>query len=118
MGGVVPYNMVWRTGANAATSFVTQADIILSGVRIPKGSYTLYSLPSLKQWKLIVNKQTGQWGTVYDQKFDLARIPLNRKLLKQPVEKFSIALEQTSQHSGVLNFAWEKTQLSVNFQVK
>jgi hypothetical protein len=118
MGGVVPYDVVWRTGANAATSFVTQTDIIMSGVKITKGSYTLYTLPSSKQWKLIMNKQTGQWGTVYNQKFDLARIPLNRKMLKQPVEKFTITLERTSEKSGVMKLAWEKTQLSVNFQLK
>jgi hypothetical protein len=118
MGGVVPYNVVWRTGANAATSFITQADIFLSGVKIPRGSYTLYTLPSSSQWKLIINKQTGQWGTVYDQKFDLARIPMNKKMLKQPVEKFTMTLEQTSDISGIMKLAWEKTQLSLQFQIK
>jgi len=117
MGGVVPYNVVWRTGANAATSFITQADIILSGVKIPRGSYTLYTLPSSSQWKLIINKQTGQWGTAYDQKFDLARIPMNKKILKQPVEKFTISLERTSDTSGIMKLAWEKTQLSIQFQL-
>ena len=118
MGSVVPYGVVWRTGANAATSFVTQTDIILSGVKIPRGSYTLYTLPSSKQWKLIISKQTGQWGTVYNEKFDLARIPLNKKNLKQPVEKFTIILERTAEKSGVMKLAWEKTQLSVDFQLK
>ena len=118
MGGVVPYGVVWRTGANAATSFATQTDIMMSGVKIPRGSYTLYTLPSSKEWKLVVNKQTGQWGTVYDPKFDLARIPMNKKTLKQFVEKFTITLERTTEKSGLLKLAWEKTQLSVNFQLK
>ena len=118
MGGVVPYGTVWRTGANAATSFETQTDIVLSGVRIPRGSYTLYTLPASSQWKLIVNKQTGQWGTVYNQKFDLARIPLDKKNLKQPVEKFTITLERTSENSGTMKLAWEKTQLAVHVQIK
>jgi len=118
MGGVVPYNIVWRTGANEATSFVTQSDIVLSGVKIPRGYYTLYTLPSSKQWKLIVNKQTGQWGTVYNQKLDFVRIPMNKKMLKQPVEKFTITLERISEKSGVMKFTWEKTQISVNFQLK
>jgi len=118
MGSVVPYGVFWRTGANAATSFVTQTDIVLSGVKIPRGSYTLYTLPSSKQWKLIINKQTGQWGTVYNEKFDLARIPLNKKILKQPVEKFTITLERTAEKSGVMKFIWEKTQLSIDFHVK
>jgi hypothetical protein len=118
MGGVVPYGIVWRTGANAATSFVTQTDIVLSGVTIGRGSYTLYTLPSSKQWKLIINKQTGQWGTAYNEKFDFARIPLKKVLLKQPVEKFTISFEQTAEKTGVMNLAWEKTQLSVKFQLK
>ncbi|MCX6120781.1 MAG: DUF2911 domain-containing protein [Ignavibacteriales bacterium] len=118
MGSVVPYGVVWRTGANAATSFVTQTDIVVSGVTIPRGSYTLYTLPSSNQWKLIINKQTGQWGTVYNEKLDFARIPLKKVLLKQPVEKFTMTLERTAEKSGVMKLAWEKTQLSVNFQLK
>jgi hypothetical protein len=118
MGSVVPYGVVWRTGANTATSFVTQTDIMMSGVTIPRGSYTLYTLPSSKEWKLIINKQTGQWGTVYDQKFDLSRVPMNKKLMKQAVEKFTITLERTTEKSGLMKLAWEKTQLSVNFQLK
>jgi hypothetical protein len=118
MGGVVPYGVVWRTGANAATSFVTQTDIVVSGVTVPRGSYTLYTLPSSKKWKLIINKQTGQWGTVYNEKFDLARIPLKKIILKQPVEKFTMTLERTAEKSGVMKLAWEKSQLSVEFQLK
>jgi hypothetical protein len=118
MGGVVPYGVVWRTGANAATSFATQTDIVLSGVKIPKGIYTLYTLPSSTQWKLIVNKQTGQWGTVYDSKFDVARIPIIKKTLNKPFEKFTMVLEHTSGKSGVLKLSWEKTQLSVKIQSK
>jgi hypothetical protein len=118
MGGVVPYGVVWRTGANAATSFTTQSDIKLSGVNISRGSYTIYTLPSSKQWMLIINKQTGQWGTVYDQKFDLVRIPLKKKYLKQQEEKFTITLERTAEKIGIIKLAWEKTQLSIDFQVR
>ena len=118
MGGVVPYGVVWRTGANAATSFVTQTDLMVSGVKISRGSYTLYTLPSAKQWKLIINRQTGQWGTVYDEKLDLARIPMKKIMLKQPVEKFTMSLERISEKTGVMILAWEKIQLSVNFQLQ
>jgi hypothetical protein len=118
INGVVPYGTVWRTGANAATSFTTQADVVLAGVKIPHGAYTLYTLPSAKQWKLIINKQTGQWGTVYNEKLDLARIPLKKKTLKLPVEKFTIALEPTTEKTGVIILMWEKTQLFIDFQVR
>src|SRR5690349_11346904 len=71
-GGLVPYGKVWRTGANEATSFVTDADLTIAGVNVPAGKYTMYTLPGQNDWKLIINKQTGQWGTEYDEKQDLA----------------------------------------------
>jgi hypothetical protein len=117
MGSVVPYGKVWRTGANAATGFTTQADLILGNVKLPHGSYTLYSLPSSKQWKLIINKQTGQWGTVYNEKLDVTRIPMKKKTLTHMAEKFTITLERTGNKSGVMKLSWEKTQLSVDFQI-
>jgi hypothetical protein len=118
MGSVVPYGVVWRTGANAATSFVSQTDLIVGGVKIPRGAYTFYTLPSSKQWKLIINKQTGQWGTVYNEKLDVARIPLKKKTLAHVAEKFTITLERTSDKSGVMKLSWEKTQLSIDFQIQ
>jgi len=118
MGGLVPFNKWWRTGANEATAFVTQADLVMGGETIPKGSYTLYTMPSEKQWKLMINKQTGQWGTVYNPDLDLVRLPLKKRMLKNPVEKFLISLEKTGSSSGVLKLTWEKTELSLNFKLK
>ncbi len=118
IGGVVPYNEVWRTGANEATKFVTEADLTLGGAEIPKGAYSLYSLPSPKQWKLIINKQVGQFGTEYDRTLDLARVPLKRETLKSSVEKFTILVEKTGNNSGVLKLLWEYTMLSVSFAFK
>ena len=76
MGGLVPYDKVWRTGANAATTLKTTAALDFGGTLVPAGTYTLYTLPGEKGWKLIINKQTGQWGTQYDQAQDLARVDL------------------------------------------
>ena len=118
MGGVVPYDAVWRTGANAATSFVTSADLKIGDKIIPKGLYTLYSLPSAKQWSLIINKQTGQWGTVYNEKLDLVRLPMKKKMIAKPVEKFTILLERTGNTAGRLVLMWERTQLSVDFKIQ
>jgi hypothetical protein len=118
MGSVVPYDEVWRTGANAATVFTTQANLIIGNIKLQKGSYTLYSLPSSKQWELIINKQIGQWGTVYNQKLDIARIQLNKKILANKVERFVITLERISDKSGIMKFSWERTQLSINFRIQ
>ncbi|MBI3586195.1 MAG: DUF2911 domain-containing protein [Ignavibacteriales bacterium] len=118
MGELVPYNKWWRTGANEATAFVTEADLEVGGVLIPKGAYTLYTLPSETQWKLIINKQTGQWGTTYNPELDLMRIELNKKMLKSPIEKLAISLEKNGNGSGVLKIEWEQTSLSIPFKVK
>jgi Protein of unknown function (DUF2911) len=66
-GRLVPYDRVWRTGANAATSLQTDVDLTIGGANVPAGSYTLYTLPGANGWQLIINKQTGQWGTEYGQ---------------------------------------------------
>ena len=113
VGKVVPYNEVWRTGANEATSFVTEAEVVVGDVVVPRGSYSLYSLPSQRQWKLIINKETGQQGTQYDRALDLARIPLRRESLKSPVEQFTISIDRTGKDSCVLRLEWEFTSLSV-----
>ena len=67
MGGLVPYGRVWRTGADAATTLTTSKPLVIGGTTVPAGKVTLYTLPGEDQWKLILNKQTGQWGTEYDQ---------------------------------------------------
>jgi hypothetical protein len=115
-GGLVPYGKVWRTGANEATSFVSEKDIDVGGTRVPSGSYTLYTLPSEGTWKLIINKQTGQWGTEYDQAQDLARINMKKEPLPQAVEQFTISFEPASGDSTTLRLDWENTRLSVSIK--
>jgi len=117
MGGLVPYGKVWRTGANEATSFVTDADLTVEGVSVPHGSYTLYTLPSAQTWKLIINKQTGQWGTKYDEKQDLARVDLKKDSLDSPVEQFTISFVPAGR-SCTMKLEWEKTRLSADFREK
>ena len=112
MGGVVPWGEVWRTGANAATGFTTSADLLLGGAGIPAGSYTLFSLPRPDGAELIVNRQTGQWGTEYDPSLDLVRVPLTRRTLPAPVEEFTIAIDSAG-GAGRLRFAWERTEWTV-----
>jgi hypothetical protein len=117
MGELVPFDKVWRTGANEATSLTTEADLEMGGLTIPKGSYTLFTIPSNGKWTLIVNKQTGQWGTEYDASKDLGRIDMKVETLKEPVEQFIIGFDQTSQ-GGTLKLEWENTRASVEFQEK
>ncbi|HEU4588749.1 MAG TPA: DUF2911 domain-containing protein [Gemmatimonadales bacterium] len=116
-GGVVPWGQVWRTGANAATGFTTDADLVVNGTTIPKGSYTLFTLPSPTGTKLIVSKETGQWGTEYHPEQDLARLDLASEAVAEPVEIFTIGIDSTHQ-GGVLIIAWDRTRYSLPFTVR
>ncbi|HEX8392577.1 MAG TPA: DUF2911 domain-containing protein [Longimicrobium sp.] len=115
MGGLVPYGQVWRTGANAATTLVTATDVSIGGTRVPAGTYTLYTLPGQNEWQLIINRQTGQWGTVYDQAQDLARVPLRMERTAAPVEQFTIRL-QPAGSALTLVMEWENTRLTAPIQ--
>ncbi len=112
-GGILPYGKVWRTGANPATSFKTAGNLKIGDVMVPAGSYTLYTIPSQTDWKLIINKQTGQWGTQYDQSQDLARIPMVRESLPKPQEVMSISFEKTHDNTTQLHVKWETTDVFV-----
>mgnify|MGYP002781172644 CR=1 FL=1 len=106
--GLVPYGKVWRTGANAATTLVTAGALDVGGTRLPAGTYTLYSIPSESGWQLVINWQTGQWGRVYDQAKDVARVPMKATKLSAPVEQFTIAVEPAA-----LVLRWDMTEARV-----
>lgn len=113
---VVPWDRVWRTGANAATQITTTRDLMFGSTHVPAGKYTLWTLPSATGTKLIINSQTGQWGTDYDAKRDVVRLDLTARALDPPVEQFTIAVEPAGQ-GGVLKLAWDRTEYSIPFTV-
>jgi hypothetical protein len=117
MGGLVPYGEVWRTGANEATHLVTTTDLSIGDVAVPAGTYTLYTLPTASAWTLIVNRQTGQWGTQYDQGQDLARIPMRVSATPDTVDQFTIAIEPHGEGAAVLAMTWETTRAEVPLSV-
>ncbi|HEY0593720.1 MAG TPA: DUF2911 domain-containing protein [Thermoanaerobaculia bacterium] len=118
MGGLVPFNKVWRTGANAATTLITQGDLRIAGLAVPRGTYTLYTIPGERDWTLIINRQTGQWGTQYDETQDLGRVRMNVRTLPSPVESFVISVEPVAANRGVLRLTWETTEASVPIVVE
>ena len=105
-----PYDKVWRTGANPATSLVTETDLKIGDLEVPAGNYTIYSLPEKPgtPWMLIINKQTGQWGTEYNQAMDLGRTPMKAKTLDTPQEKMSISFENAHGKTAELHIRWAK----------
>jgi hypothetical protein len=115
---LAPYGKVWRTGANEATALNTAIDLNIGGAKVPAGKYTLYTLPSEGTWKLIINKQTGQWGTQYDQSQDLARVDMKKTALPQPVEQFTISFDKKDENTANLNLDWENTRVSVEIKAE
>lgn len=107
---LAPYGKVWRTGADEATTLTTEVDLMIGGTKVPAGKYTLYTLPSEGTWKLIINKQTGQWGTHYDESQDLARVDMQKTTLPQTVEQFTISFDKKSGNTANLNLDWENTR--------
>ena len=110
---LAPYGKIWRTGANEATALTTEVDLNIGGTRVPAGKYTLWTLPSEGTWKLIVNTQTGQWGTNYDESQDLARIDMQKTALPQSVEQFTISFEKKDENTANLNLDWENIRVWV-----
>ena len=117
-GGLVPYNEVWRTGANEATTFVTTANLTVEGKDVPAGSYTLFTVPAQDKWTLIINKKTGEWGIPYHYESDeLVRVPMQVGKTSGPVENFTINYDQSG-GGCTLQISWENTQASVKFSEK
>jgi hypothetical protein len=113
-GGLVPYDKVWRTDANEATTLVPNTNVDVGGIKVVAGSYTLFTLPAPKQWTLIISKKTGEWGIPYPgESEDLARVPMRSEELSAPVEQFTISFERTAPEACTLRMDWETTRAEV-----
>jgi hypothetical protein len=106
LGNVISYDRVWRTGANAATQFTTSAPITIAGLSVPAGTYTLWTVPRVSGVDLIVNQQTGQWGTQYGRAYDLGAVAMKSDSVDPPAEQFTIAIEPTDARRGTLVMSW------------
>jgi hypothetical protein len=117
---LVPYDRVWRTGANDPTTLTTGVDLVIGGATIPAGAYVIYTLPTRGDWKLILQKSAGQTAE-YNQALDVARIDLKRQNLAEPVESLTMWLIPSTapgKGAGELRLAWGKTAVSTTWTVK
>jgi hypothetical protein len=116
--GDMKWGMVWRTGANEATAFTTSKPLAFGSAIVPAGSYTLFThLMENGKWELVVNKQTGQWGTAYDAKQDLVRIPMTVTSTNPVTEQLTITVTPAGQ-GGALTVAWDTYKAVATFTVK
>ncbi len=113
-----PTYPMWRLGANNATSLHTDAALDINGTNVPAGDYTLYAKIDEDAWMLVVNKQTGQWGTVYDASKDQGRAKMTMGHPAGKVETLKITLSKKGGNKGELLIEFEDTTASVPFTVK
>jgi hypothetical protein len=109
----------WRAGANDATAFHTSTGLTIAGLAVPKGDYTLYvNVKDPDAWELVINKQTGQWGTSYDASQDLGRVKMQMTKPPAPIEVLKYTISSTGGNKGTIQLAWEKHIASVAVTAK
>ena len=117
-GSLVPYDHVWRTGANQATKVSFSTPVKLNGADVPAGTYELFTIPGKDEWTVIIHKNMSQWGAYqYDAKNDVARVKAKPVALTNGVETLSITFNDLRDESATLNIAWEKVRVPVTLAV-
>lgn len=119
-GGLVPYGDVWRTGANEATTFETNKDLLIEGKTLKKGKYSLWTIPGEETWKIIFNSEHGQWGigsdgeANRDPKHDVLTVDVHAVLQERVFEQFTISFEKVGEDAEMV-LIWDKTLVAVPF---
>jgi hypothetical protein len=118
-GGIVPYDTVWRTGANAATKITFSTDVKLDGNDIPAGSYSLFTIPGTNEWTIIINKDADQFGAFrYKADDDLVRFTVTPRTLDDTtLDAFTIEFNRIRDDSALLMLIWDKTIVPIRLQV-
>lgn len=116
-GELVPYGKTWRTGANEATTFETNQDLLIKNDTLKAGKYSLWTVPGKQEWKVVFNDKMYPWGVSWgaeaarEKAHDALIVTLPREELSKPVEKFTIALD-----SKAMRLAWDRTQIEVPYR--
>lgn len=117
-GGLVPYNQVWRTGANEATTFETNQDLDIKGMRLPAGKYTLWTVPKDSTWSVMFNSKQYSWGVnaqmqpMWDPNYDVLNVEVPVQRLDHSVEQFTIAFDNSTDNLA-LTMAWDDVKIAV-----
>ena len=114
-GGLVPYDEVWRTGADEATTLETDRDLMLGALHVPAGKYALFTIPGASMWTLIVNKVSDQWGAFsYDEAEDLGRVQMSVSETAEMMEQLTIGIEAGEGTNGTLSIDWDMTSATLS----
>ncbi|MFZ0452474.1 MAG: DUF2911 domain-containing protein [Ignavibacteriaceae bacterium] len=122
-GGLVPYDKVWRAGANEATKFVFTSDVLINGKKLTAGAYSFFAVPSKNSWILIFNKVADQWGAFeYNQAEDAIRFtvkPQQSEFTEWLEYSFSdMNVNKDGKNSAVVNLIWEKLRIPFTVEVQ
>jgi hypothetical protein len=113
-GGLVPYNEVWRTGANASTKLTFGEEVEIGGKTIKAGTYSFYTVPGEKEWEVILNTQTGNWGAFgYAKEDDVLRMKVKPQMINGVVETFTIDINNITFNSCTIDLYWDNVMVSV-----
>ena len=113
-GSLIPYNKLWRTGANSSTKITIDQEVSLAGNIIPAGTYGLYSIPSQKEWIIILSKNSKLWGAGgYNESEDFVRFAVHSSTLEDTLETFTIHFENFNTNGADLIIAWENTKVKI-----
>lgn len=113
-GDLVPYNKLWRTGANAATRLSFSEAVEIGGKKIDTGTYVLYTIPGIYNWEIILNKGLDNWGTDgYKETQDIVRFKIEPMKMKKKLETFTIEFSDVKPETCSLDIKWEKTSVSI-----
>jgi len=118
VGGIIPYERVWRTGANAATQFFTSAPIRLAGIQLAAGAYTLWTVPHQNDVDFVVNGQSGQWGTEYNHARDVGVARMQSTANSAPVDQFTISVVANDAKHGTLTMEWGTFRWTAPIEVR
>lgn len=119
-GGLVPYDQVWRTGANEATTIETNRDLTIEGQTLKAGKYSLWTIPREHNWTIIFNSEHGQWGVNstgkpnHNPELDVLKLDVQSVQQDQEFEQFTIAFEETGEDAEIV-LMWDKTLISIPF---
>ena len=112
-GDLVPWNKVWRTGANSATRIKFNDDVLIGGQALKAGEYAIYTVPNENEWEVIINKGSANWGTEYKMEDDIFRVKVKPMKLDQSVESFTMQFGNVKPTSADLQIMWDKTAVAI-----
>ena len=118
-GNLVPFGKLWRTGANANTTISFSDDVVISGITLKKGKYSLFTTPKVDSWEIVFYSDTDNWGTpeTWSEAKVALKTTVKSEVLNRNVESFTVSINNLDNNFAHLELSWEKTLVAIKFEV-